>query len=52
MKLPMDVIMFVRDFVTFMQPNTPDAYEQMKAYLLPAMEKNQSAPSSTGGRLT
>jgi hypothetical protein len=30
-KLPTDVVMSVRDLVNSMQPNTPDAYEQLKA---------------------
>jgi hypothetical protein len=33
MKLPTDVVMTVRDLVNTMQPNTPDAYEQLKARL-------------------
>jgi hypothetical protein len=33
MKLPTDVVMTVRDMVNTMQPNTPDAYEQLKARL-------------------
>ncbi len=33
MKLPMDVVMSVRDLVNSMQPNTADAYEQLKARL-------------------
>jgi hypothetical protein len=33
MKLPCDVVMSVRDLVNSMQPNTPDAYQQLKARL-------------------
>ncbi len=33
MRLPTDVVMTVRDLVNTMQPNTPDAYEQLKARL-------------------
>ncbi len=33
MKLPQDVVMSVRDLVNSMQPNTPDAYEHLKARL-------------------
>jgi hypothetical protein len=33
MKLPTDVVMSVRDLVNSMQPNTADAYEQLKARL-------------------
>jgi len=33
MKLPTDVVMSVRDLVNAMQPNTADAYEQLKAWL-------------------
>jgi hypothetical protein len=33
MKLPTDVVMSVRDLVNMMQPNTADAYEQLKARL-------------------
>jgi hypothetical protein len=33
MKLPTDVVMTVRDLVNTMQPNTPNAYEQLKARL-------------------
>jgi hypothetical protein len=33
MKLPTDVVMSVCDLVNSMQPNTVDAYEQLKVHL-------------------
>jgi hypothetical protein len=41
MKLPTDVVMSVRDLVNSMQPNTPDAYEQLKARLTASYGKTQ-----------
>jgi hypothetical protein len=32
-ELPTDIVILVRDLVNSMQPNTPDAYEQLKARL-------------------
>jgi hypothetical protein len=39
MKLPTDVVMSVRDLINAMQPNTADAYEQLKARLTPSYGK-------------
>jgi hypothetical protein len=41
MKLPTDVVMSVRDLVNSMQPNTPDAYEQLKARLTASYGKTK-----------
>jgi hypothetical protein len=41
MKLPCDVIMSVRDLVNSMQPNTPDANEQLKAQLTDSYAKTR-----------
>jgi len=41
MKLPCDVVMSVRDLVNSMQPNTPDAYEQLKARLTDSYAKTR-----------
>jgi hypothetical protein len=41
MKLPTDVVMSVRDLVNTMQPNTPDAYEQLKARLTESYGKTK-----------
>ena len=41
MKLPTDVMMSVRDLVNTMQPNTPDAYEQLKARLTASRSKTK-----------
>ncbi len=41
MKLPQDVAMSVRDLVNSMQPNTPDAYEQLKARLTSSYAKTR-----------
>jgi hypothetical protein len=41
MKLPTDVVMSVRDLVNTMQPNTPDAYEQLKARLTASYGKTK-----------
>jgi hypothetical protein len=41
MKLPTDVVMSVRDLVNTMQPNTPDAYEQLKARLTTSYGKTK-----------
>jgi hypothetical protein len=41
MKLPTDVVMSVRDLVNSMQPNTPDAYEQLKARLTASTGKTK-----------
>ncbi len=41
MKLPTDVVMSVRDPVNTMQPNTPDAYEQLKARLTKSYGKTK-----------
>jgi len=41
MKLPCDVVMSVRDLVNSMQPNTPDAYEQLKARLTDSYPKTR-----------
>jgi hypothetical protein len=41
MKLPTDVVMSVRDLVNSMQPNTPVAYEQLKARLTASYGKTK-----------
>jgi hypothetical protein len=41
MKLPCDIVMSVRDLVNSMQPNTPDAYEQLKARLTDSYAKTR-----------
>jgi hypothetical protein len=41
MKLPCDIVMSVRDLVNSMQPNTPDAYEQLKARLIDSYAKTR-----------
>jgi hypothetical protein len=41
MKLPTDVVMSVRDLVNTMQPNTLDAYEQLKARLTESYGKTK-----------
>ncbi len=41
MKLPTDVVMSVRDLVNSMQPNTPDAYKQLKARLTASYGKTK-----------
>ncbi len=41
MKLPTDVVMSVRDLVNTMQPNTTDAYEQLKARLTESYGKTK-----------
>jgi hypothetical protein len=41
MKVPQDVVMSVRDLVNSMQPNTPDAYVQLKARLTNSYAKTR-----------
>jgi hypothetical protein len=41
MKLPTDVVMSIRDLVNTMQPNTLDAYEQLKARLTESYGKTK-----------
>ncbi len=41
MKLPTDIVISVRDLVNSMQPNTPDAYEQLKAHLMASYGKTK-----------
>ncbi len=41
MKLPTDIVILVRDLVNSMQPNTPDAYEQLKARLIASYGKTK-----------
>ncbi len=41
MKLPCDIVMSVRDLVNSVQPNTPDAYEQLKAHLTVSYAKTR-----------
>ena len=41
MKLPCDVVVTVRDLVNIMAPDTPDAYEQLKARLTDSYAKTR-----------